>query len=146
MPAELLARSAFADAMSELANGVVLVTCSVAGRTWGTTVTSFTSVAAEPPTVLISLRSSSTAACAIDETLRFGVVMLAADHEELARALSIPGALKFVEVDDALARLECDVVKSVRTGDHTVFFGRVVAAHSAGDDADPLLYHRRRYL
>ena len=139
-----LQTSAFRDAMSQLANGVVLVTCSVAGRTWGTTVTSFTSVAAEPPTVLVSLRSDSTAASAIDETLRFGVAILAAEHEELARTSSVPGGLKFVEVDDVPAWLECDVVNSVRIADHTVFFGRVVAAESGGD-AEPLIYHRRSY-
>jgi flavin reductase len=135
---------AFKDAMSALASGVVLVTCSVAGRTWGTTVTSFTSVAADPPTVLVSLRSDSTAAAAIDASMRYGVVVLAPEHEELARACSIPGALKFVEVDETPARLECVVVRTVRIADHTVFFGRVVAAHAAGDEAEPLLDHRRR--
>ena len=49
--------SDFADAMSTLASGVVLVTGWVGDRPWGMTVTSFASVSAEPPTVLVSLGS-----------------------------------------------------------------------------------------
>jgi flavin reductase (DIM6/NTAB) family NADH-FMN oxidoreductase RutF len=141
-------RAAFTDAMSQLANGVVLVTCSVGGRTWGVTVTSFTSVSADPPTVLVSLRAGSTAARAIAATRRYGVVVLAAEHEEIARASSLRGADKFLAdgLDDAPARLVCDVVHTLELGSHVVYVGRVVAAQSAGDDVEPLLYHRRSYL
>jgi flavin reductase (DIM6/NTAB) family NADH-FMN oxidoreductase RutF len=140
-------RSEFLEAMATVADGVVLVTCSVDGRAWGVTATSFASVSADPPTVVVSLRTSSTAARAIASSRRYGVVVLGAEHEELARASSVPGAAKFVDgLDDAPARLECDVVRAVVVGDHTVFFGRVAAAWHSGVPSDPLVYHRRRYL
>src|SRR3954452_9942737 len=119
--------------MSELASGVVLVTCSVEGRVWGTTVTSFTSVAAAPPTVLVSLRTNSTAAEAIAVSGNFGVSVLGERHVDLARAFSVPGAPKFVSGDalaGALATLECRVVRAVVLDGHTVFFARVQSVWS----------------
>jgi flavin reductase (DIM6/NTAB) family NADH-FMN oxidoreductase RutF len=136
------------DAMSELSAGVVLVTCSVEGRVWGTTVTSFASVALAPPTVLVSLRTDSTAAGTIAVRRRFGVSLLAERHLELARACSVPGVPKFISRDalaGTLAALECVVVRAVVLGDQTVFFARVESAWSDGAGEPPLVYHRRRY-
>jgi flavin reductase (DIM6/NTAB) family NADH-FMN oxidoreductase RutF len=136
----------FTDSMAELASGVVLVTCQVAGRTWGTTATSFTSVSTDPPTVLVVLTADSRAARAIGATGRFGVLVLAADHVDVARASATPGAPKFLGVvEHALARVDCDVAERLEVADHVVFFGRVRAAHAARDEREPLLYHRRRY-
>jgi flavin reductase ActVB len=137
----------FTDSMAELASGVVLVTCEVAGRMWGATATSFTSVSADPPTVLVALAAASQAARAIRATGRFGVLVLAAEHVEVARASAVPGAAKFLgAVDDALARVDCDVVDRLEIGGHLVFFGRVRDAQAARDEREPLLYHRRRYV
>lgn len=137
----------FTDSMAELASGVVLVTCRVAGRTWGATATSFTSVSADPPTVLVALAADSRAARAIAAGGSFGVLVLAAEHVEVARAAAVPGAAKFLDaVDDALARVDCDVFDCREVADHVVFFGRVRAAHVARDEREPLLYHRRRYV
>jgi len=148
----------FVDAMSTLASGVALVTCWVGDRPWGVTVTSFVSVAADPPTVLVSLRSNTTAARAIAETGRFGVGVLAESQLAVARHGSAPGAMKFLEpfidaadgrsespaVADALAQLDCEVIDAVEVADHIVFFGRVLSARTpcAGP---PLVYHRRAY-
>lgn len=148
----------FAEAMSALASGVVLVTCRVGGRPWGSTVTAFVSVSAEPPTVLVSLESEGTSARAIAATGSFGVSILAAEHRALARYGSAHGAPKFLEsfveagdqggaspvVAGGLAHLECEVVGAVGLADHTVFFGRVSAARASSGGA-PLLYHRRDY-
>jgi flavin reductase ActVB len=137
----------FTDSMAELASGVVLVTSRIGGRTWGTTATSFTSVSADPPTVLVALAADSRAARAIDETGRFGVLVLAAEHVDVARASAVPGAAKFLgPVDDALARVVGDVVDRHEVADHVVFFGRVRDAQATHDERAPLLYHRRRYV
>jgi flavin reductase ActVB len=150
--------SDFADAMSTLASGVVLVTSWVGGRPWGMTVTAFTSVSADPPTVLVSLRSDTATARAIAETSRFGVSILAADQVDVAAHASVPAAPKFLEaiaaaggahcgspaVAGALAHLDCELAHLVEAADHSVFFGRVrTAARWAAHP--PLLYHRRRY-
>jgi 3-hydroxy-9,10-secoandrosta-1,3,5(10)-triene-9,17-dione monooxygenase reductase component len=137
----------FRNAMSELAGGVALVTCRVDGRLWGMTVTAFQSVSADPPVVLVSLESGTTAAGAVAVRGRFGVAVLAADQEDVARDAAERGAAKYLDpsvLDGALASLECVVIDRSHVADHTVFFGRVLAARSAGRGA-PLVYHRRAY-
>jgi flavin reductase (DIM6/NTAB) family NADH-FMN oxidoreductase RutF len=148
----------FAEAMSTLASGVVLVMSRLGDRPWGTTVTAFASVSADRPTVLVSLETEGTSARSISATGSFGVSILAAEHPALARYGSAPGATKFLEsfaeggdeagaspaVAGALAHLDCEVVGAVPVADHTVFFGRVAAARASSGGA-PLLYHRRAY-
>jgi flavin reductase (DIM6/NTAB) family NADH-FMN oxidoreductase RutF len=150
--------TAFTDAMSMLASGVVLVTCWLGDRPWGMTVTAFASVSAEPPTVLVSLGSETTSAHHIAATGTFGVAVLAADQLPLARYGAVPGAGKFLEpfveparpggaspvVSEALAHLDCVVSERVDAGDHTVLFGRVSASLTARAAA-PLVYQQRTY-
>jgi flavin reductase (DIM6/NTAB) family NADH-FMN oxidoreductase RutF len=139
---------AFLDAMAELARGVALVTCSVEGRTWGTTITSLTSVSLDPPTMLIALTTTSRAARAIAADGLFGVVLLAHDQVQLARACATAGADKFVDdeqLDGSPARFECDVVGTTVVGETTVFYGRVRSAWADAGAEAPLLHHRRRY-
>ena len=137
----------FLAAMSALASGVVLVTCRVGGRPWGMTVTAFASVAADPPTVLVSLRSDGVSARAIAASGQFGVNILAEGQEPVARNGAAPGAPKFLDhlaVPGALAYLECELVDVAEIADHTVFFGRVVSAR-VPCEGEPLVYHRRAY-
>jgi flavin reductase (DIM6/NTAB) family NADH-FMN oxidoreductase RutF len=150
--------SDFADAMSTLASGVVFVTSWVGDRPWGMTVTAFASVSAEPPTILVSLGSTTTSARAIAATGSFGVSILAEKQLAVARLGSEPGAAKFFEpfvdpsdrgsaspvVAGALAYLDCELSEAVQIADHTILFGRVRAARASGSGA-PLLYHRRGY-
>jgi flavin reductase (DIM6/NTAB) family NADH-FMN oxidoreductase RutF len=122
------------------------------------TVTAFASLSARPPMVLVSLGSHTASARAIAATRSFGVGLLAADQTALARYGAAPGATKFLEaftqardgrsaspvVAGALAHLDSEVCEQIRIADHTVFFGRVRAVHTARAGA-PLVYHRRAY-
>lgn len=137
-----VAHDDFTDAMSSHASGVVLVTCRLDQRPWGMTATAFISVSADPPTVLVSLGSQSPGARAIAATGAFGVSILSRDQTEVAELGAAPGAPKFLDslvqrhernratpaVAGALAHFDCDVVQAVEEADHTVFFGRVLAA------------------
>ena len=148
----------FAEAMSALASGVVLVTCWIGDRPWGMTVTAFASVSADPPTVLVSLAAEATSARAIAANGSFGVSILAADQLAVARHGSAPGATKFLEqhtdaragysespvIAMALAHLDCEVTETVQVADHTVFFGQVRAVPEL-HLGTPLVYHRRGY-
>jgi flavin reductase (DIM6/NTAB) family NADH-FMN oxidoreductase RutF len=147
----------FTAAMSTLASSVVFVTCRLGDRPWGMTVTAFASVSADPPIVLVSLGSTGVTARTIMSSGRFGVSVLAADQLAIARYGSARGATKFLEpfaepdagpgaspiVAGALAHLDCELSEHVRIADHTVFFGRVIAARACG--GTPLVYHRRGY-
>jgi flavin reductase (DIM6/NTAB) family NADH-FMN oxidoreductase RutF len=148
----------FVDAMSTLASGVGLVTSWLGDRPWGMTVTSFTSVSASPPTVLVSLGSATTSASAIAATGSFGLSILAEEQLAVARLGSEPGAAKFLEpfvdpgggssdspvVTGALAHFDCELSKAVQVADHTILIGHVRAAQ-ASRSGTPLLYHRRAY-
>ena len=148
----------FAAAMRELASGVVLVTSWVGDRPWGMTVTAFASVSADPPTVLVSLASSTRSARAIDTAGRFGVSILAEQQLAAARRGSLSGASKFLEpfgaralspggspaVAAALAHLDCEVVEQLAAADHTVFFGRVRDVQ-VSPGGRPLVYFGRAY-
>jgi flavin reductase (DIM6/NTAB) family NADH-FMN oxidoreductase RutF len=108
--------------------------------------------------VLVSLKSDGTTACAIADTRSFGVSLLAAEQQAVARYGSAPGAPKFLEpfveagdelgmspvVAGALAHLDCELVDDLRIADHTVLFGRVRAAQAPRGGA-PLLYQGRAY-
>jgi flavin reductase (DIM6/NTAB) family NADH-FMN oxidoreductase RutF len=148
----------FAEAMSALAGGVVLVTCRIGTRPWGMTVTAFSSVSADPPIVLASLGSRTASVRAIEATGGFGVSILGEKQLDVARFGSNPGAAKFLEpfvdpgavdsaspaVAGALAHLDCELLDTVGVADHTIVFGRVRAARAA-HRGTPLLYHRRAY-
>jgi flavin reductase (DIM6/NTAB) family NADH-FMN oxidoreductase RutF len=148
----------FADAMSALASGVVLVTCRVGARPWGMTVTAFASASADPPTVLVSLGSETASARAIRETRSFGVSILAADQLAVARLGSTPAQARFLErfvvpgdpdapspaVAGALAHLDCELSEHVCVADHTIVFGRVRTVRTSRAGA-PLVYHGRSF-
>jgi|tagenome__1003787_1003787.scaffolds.fasta_scaffold20547115_2 flavin reductase (DIM6/NTAB) family NADH-FMN oxidoreductase RutF len=149
--------SDYAEAMSVLASGVVMVTTELAARPWGMTVSAFASVSAEPPTILVSLHSETAAARAIAQTRGFGVSILGRQHSAAAHHGATRGAAKFLEpfvdrhgeggnpaIAGALAHLECEVVDQVEVADHTILFARVREVRGA-KCGEPLVYFRRAY-
>lgn len=151
------APSDFADAMSALASGVAMVTGWVDRRPWGMTVITFASVSADPPTILVSLRSDTTSARAIEQAGSFGISILGRHHRDAAAHGSRPGAAKFLErfadrdvegrtpaIAGALAHLDCDLTAQLEVADHTIFVGRVREVRTAPGE-EPLVYFRRVY-
>ena len=150
-------RLAFAEVMSSVAGGVVVVTTWFAGRPWGLTATAFASVSADPPTILVSLATSTETARAIAEDGNFGASVLAHDQRDVAVAGSIRGEPKFLDafapevsghgnpvVGGSLSHLDCEVVESVVAADHTIFVARVVGTRTSGTGR-PLVHFRRAY-
>lgn len=149
----------FRTAMSQLAAGVVMVTCHVGGKPWGLTVSACCSVSMSPPLLLVSLGSATTSAQAIQENGVFGVSLLGQSLIDVARFGSAPGQPKFVEqycddgelcgspaVAGALAHVDCALERHVTAGDHVLLIGEVRNV-LVSDDAHegPLVYHRRNY-
>jgi flavin reductase (DIM6/NTAB) family NADH-FMN oxidoreductase RutF len=154
--------TAFADAMRRLPSGVVMVTVRVGGRPWGLTISSCSSLSAEPPQILISLGSKTVTCREILSSGRFGISVLGADHRHVATLGAAAGVAKFVDeycsdcypedvemprVQDALHHLDCTLVASHEHADHTVIVGAVERAFAgAGQNgADPLIYFDRTY-
>ena len=147
----------FREAMSSLASGVVIVTSWLGGRPWGTTVTSFASVSADPPTILVSLGSETTSALAIESAGGFGISMLGRENLAAARHGAAGGSAKFLEpfldrrhrglhpaISGALVHLDGEVIERFEVADHTIFVASVRDA-DLGGGAQPLVYFQRDY-
>lgn len=154
------AQVAFRDAMRLLASGVAMVTTRVDGRPWGLTISSCTSLSADPPQILVSLSSQTVTSRQIANTRRFGLSLLTTRHRKLAEVGAALGAPKFVDdhcdddgeercprVRGALYHLDCEVTDVNVVADHTIFVGRVTRWVSGAPSAaaDPLIYFDRGY-
>ncbi|PRY02100.1 flavin reductase family protein [Allonocardiopsis opalescens] len=157
-----LAAAEYTDAVGRFATGVTLVTVRDGRDDIGSTVTAFTSVSDDPPTVLISLLSAGYLAEAVDRAGLFAVSVLAAAQRPLAGRFAAEGRpsarLLLAAVphhrgphtgalvpDAAPAALECRVTRRIEAADHTLFLAEVDAATVQADTA-PLIRHRGGYL
>jgi flavin reductase (DIM6/NTAB) family NADH-FMN oxidoreductase RutF len=149
------AAAEFKNAMRRLAAGVTIVATGGAKGRDGLTATAVCSLSAEPPQVLVCVNRNSAPNAAIARARRFSVNILATRHKSLALrfagATGVQGDARFARGDwstaetgapvlaDALAWFDCTLVDSMQHGTHTVFIGRVRAAH-ASKKGVPLLY------
>jgi flavin reductase (DIM6/NTAB) family NADH-FMN oxidoreductase RutF len=147
---------AFRAALGRFASGVTIVTTrDDGGRDHGMTVSAFCSASLEPPLVLACIGHEASMHGIILSADRFGVSILAAGQEQLARRFADQrsdrfdgvgysrGQLGVALIDDALAHLECVVVGRHDAGDHTIVIGRVDAA--VYHTGRPLAYYRGGY-
>lgn len=145
--------------MRQWATGVTIVTSLAGDARSGMTVSSFTSVSLEPPTVLVCLNRDTRTHAHVAQSGVYGISLLAADQEALSnRFAGLEPAIedRFEGVPTrtaqtgvpllvgALAWLDCRVIQSIDTSTHTIYIGEVVdvQVHSEGE---PLIYHNRRY-
>ncbi|WP_411059839.1 flavin reductase family protein [Streptomyces sp. E11-3] len=141
--------------MSRFATGVVVLT--VGGEQMhAMTANAFSSVSLAPPTVLCSVAHSAVMHGAITAGERFGVSILGAGQEHLARHFADKkrtlGAAQFDGIDwrpgertgapllsGSLAWLECELTDAHESGDHTIFIGTVLGT-GRGTDQPGLLF------
>lgn len=150
-------RDGFIDAMSINATAVTVVTTDGAAGRKGVTVSAFTSVSADPPTVLVCTRRASPARDAIVHNGAFAVNLLHEDQTDISDIFSGRGASRFdfsahtwrdgslgLPVSpEAVAVFECTVAAAYESGSHTVIIGQVREVHRG--EGQPLLYCQRRY-
>lgn len=149
----------FRQAMSYWATGVSVVTSNFEGRSHGMTVSSFTSISANPPVVCVSLNQQARTHQLVEQSGVFAVTIL----EEVQGPISDCFAGRIPEEGDrffgldtfiletksplitgGIAFFDCKVVGKVTFGQNTVFFGEVVAAR-VSETGRPLLYSNRAY-
>jgi flavin reductase (DIM6/NTAB) family NADH-FMN oxidoreductase RutF len=138
------------------ATGVTVVT--VGGeQPRGMTANSFTAVSLEPPLVLVCVERNAIMHDALLGAGVFGISVLNAGQEELARHFASHrplGAPQFrcvpvrigeqsgaPLIEDAAAHFECELWRSYAGGDHTIFVGRLLAMAGASDE-DVLVFLR----
>ncbi len=144
-------------AFGAFATGVIVVTTG--GDTpHGMTANSFTSVSLDPPLVLVCIDRSAIMHESLGATGCFGVSVLAAHQEPVARHFAnrwralgaaqfdavgwLPGRLTGAPlIDGALARFECELWRSYDGGDHTIFIGRLLSLDRHADGEALLFFH-----
>ncbi len=147
------------QAMRAWSSGVAVVTARHNGEQHGMTVSSFTSVALEPPLVIISLQVASRTHQLVSQAGAFAVTILAEGQQEISerfagRTPSQEDRLAGLETErlatgapllkGGLAWLDCRVTQVIPAGTHTLFLAEVIAARRNGERT-PLLYHDRQY-
>ena len=127
----------FREALGRFATGVAFITAAPDGEPAGLIVNSLTSVSLNPPLVSFCPSRSSLTWSRIRRARRFGVSVLARQHERFARSATPPGTDRFAGLDwdlgpgglplltDALAALECEIVAEHPAGDHWIVVGHV---------------------
>ncbi len=145
----------FRRVLGHFATGVTVVTTVYDDVLYGITVSSFTSLSLDPQLVLICISNDAPSHAALQGAGHFAVNILAEDGEHLSRRFASrdldkfkgiafhPGANGAPLLDDALATLECRIVRETEGGDHTIFIAEVTAADATDDK--PLLYYRSGY-
>jgi flavin reductase (DIM6/NTAB) family NADH-FMN oxidoreductase RutF len=146
----------FRAAMSLLPTGVTVVTATGAEGPAGATANAVASLSLEPMLMLACLDRGSRTLLAVQAANRFGVNVLAAGQDDVARTFSskAPVASKWDDVEwhdrdgvpaiaGALAWVACELQDVISGGDHVIVTGEVQDLKAGG--GEPLLFHRGEY-
>lgn len=149
--------AAFRRTLGRFATGVAVVAAEGAdGALVGMTMSSFNSVSLDPPLVLFSVARSALSLPVLKSARAFGISVLAGHQQEVSNRFARPLTDKWTDVEirrgaggapliaGAAAHLECVPHAIHDGGDHEIFVARVLA-HTAADEADPLIFFAGRY-
>ena len=147
----LLADS-FKQAMRRVASTVNVITICVDGEPMGITATAMSSLAMDPPSLLVCVNRAASMHASMEGVTHFGVNVLHRDQEHLAQMFADRSkqALRFAtgwDVDcarpprltDAQASLLCRRIDHHQFGTHSIFIG-VVEDVTVRPEVDPLVY------
>jgi flavin reductase (DIM6/NTAB) family NADH-FMN oxidoreductase RutF len=147
----------FRDVMGHFATGVTVVTATGPDGPVGMTANAVCSLSLDPLLALVCFDNGSRTLGVVREQRRFGINVLAAGQEDLARlfASKVTEPDKFAGVqhtvhegipviEGTLAWVGCTLEQLIAAGDHTIGIGAVIAAEKASEH-DPLIWYRGVY-
>jgi flavin reductase (DIM6/NTAB) family NADH-FMN oxidoreductase RutF len=132
----------FRSVMRRLAGGVSIITAGRDDDITGTTVTSLTSLSADPPRLLVSINKQASSFALIERYRVFGVNILGSDQQELAARFSdgrlngeerfegaewFPGSSGVPLLRQSLATVECQVEEIIERHSHGIVVGRLLS-------------------
>jgi flavin reductase (DIM6/NTAB) family NADH-FMN oxidoreductase RutF len=149
----------FRQVMRRWASTVTIVTTRTNDVIYGLTATAFSSLSAQPPMVFVSIFRKTHTHPLIEQSGIFCVNFLAPEMSHLSDRFAgrHPDEDRFAGVayhrevtgapvlDEAVAFMDCRVMESLITGDHTIFVGQVEAARIQKPSQSPLLYFMGEY-
>ncbi len=143
--------------MSLLPTGVTIVTAVGTDGPAGATANAVSSLSLEPRLMLACLDRGSRTLLAAQACNGFGINVLAADQENVARNFSTKAPVheKWADIEwrersglpaisGSLIWVACELIDVIAGGDHVIVTGEVREVESR-DDAGPLVYHRGGY-
>lgn len=146
----------YRNAIGHLVSGVSVISTEVEGKKYGLTASAVTSLALEPPMLVVCINKSTGSAHAIKESKKFGVNILSLDQAHLARQFATPNIDKFADVKldernsevpllkGAHVNLECEVESISEGGTHYIFIANVLNAQ-INEESEPLVYYRGKF-
>jgi flavin reductase (DIM6/NTAB) family NADH-FMN oxidoreductase RutF len=156
MPSGEIDAAAFRSAMGLVPTAVTVVTAIGPKGPSGATANAVSSLSLEPMLMLACLDRGSRTLRSVQEAGRFGVNVLAAEQEPLARQFStkVAESEKWSGVEwserhgapaiaGALVWVGCELLDVLMGGDHVIVTGDVVDLAAA--EGEPLLFHRGSY-
>jgi flavin reductase (DIM6/NTAB) family NADH-FMN oxidoreductase RutF len=148
--------ASFRAAMAMLPTGVTVVAAAGRDGPAGATANAVVSLSLEPMLMLACLDRGSRTLLAVQAANRFGVSVLHAGQEEIARAFATkaPVADKWQgigwserdgvpAIDGALAFVACELRDVIAGGDHVIVTGEVHSVESG--EGTPLVFHAGEY-
>jgi len=146
----------FRAAMAQIPTGVTVVTATGSEGPAGATASAVASLSLDPMLMLVCLDRGSRTLLAVQAANRFGVNVLDAGQEGLARRFSTKAAPPdkwdgvawrnadgVPAIDGVLVFVCCELHDVIAGGDHVIVTGSVEGL--AVGEGDPLLYHRSGY-
>jgi len=145
--------------MRQWVTGVTVVTSAFANERSGMTVSSFTSVSVEPPTVLVCVNKQAYTHGIIAKSGVYAISLLSAGQAALSNRFAgmeagitdrfADLAIRTAETGSpllpgAIAWLDCRVRQMIDTSTHTIYIAEVMYAQVEAD-LEPLAYHNRQY-
>lgn len=147
----------FRQAMRRVASTVSVITICVEGQPMGITATAMSSLALDPPSLLVCIHRSAFMHGRMTDVSHFGVNVLHRDQEHLAQMFADRNLreLRFASgwhldaagpprLPDAQASILCRRIDHHPFGTHSIFIG-VVEDVIVRDDVHPLVYVDGRY-
>jgi flavin reductase (DIM6/NTAB) family NADH-FMN oxidoreductase RutF len=147
----------FKQAMRRVASTVNIITICVDGEPMGITATAMSSLAMDPPSLLVCINRAASLHGSIKDVSHFSVNVLHRDQEHLAQMFAdrSMAALRFASgwhidcerpprLADAQASLLCRRTDHHQFGTHSIFIG-VVEDVVVRSEVDPLVYVNGSY-
>ena len=147
------------EAMRAWVSGITIVTANYAGEQHGMTVSSFTSIAIEPPMIIVALQTGTRTHKLVTKSKFFAATILASSQQEISdrfagRIADSEDRLAGIETETlvskapfikgGLAYFDCRVTQATPVGDNTLFLAEVIAAQS-NYPGQPLIYYNTNY-
>jgi flavin reductase (DIM6/NTAB) family NADH-FMN oxidoreductase RutF len=147
----------FKQAMRRVASTVNVITICVRGDPMGITATAMSSLAMDPPSLLVCINRTAAMHASMEDVSHFGVNVLHRDQEHLAQMFADRNqrALRFTtgwhldcerppRLLDAQAAILCRRIDHHQFGTHSIFIG-VVEDVVVRPEVDPLVYLDGKY-